>query len=82
MAVARFDAAQRQPKRGAAMAWLRSYMTPGTSYAASEVLSAAERAGHARRTVQEAAERLGIEKRRVYAHNKAGVARWEWTIGA
>lgn len=74
---------ERQPtmrksyKLPAAMAWLRSHMTPGQAYNAGEVLSAALRDGHAERTVQLASNLLHIEKREIDYGRGRGARQWE-----
>ena len=70
---------KRVGKIAAAMAFLRTYMHPGASYDAGKLIDAALAAGHARRTVQLASERLHIEK----AYRRIdGAVTWEWVIPA
>jgi hypothetical protein len=68
----------RPNKQGpAAMAWLRANVQRGQHYRAGELLRAARQAGHAERTIQAAAERLGVERR---YRGMRGVMVWSWTL--
>ena len=71
--------AERARKIKEAMAWLRTELGEG-SRSAGEMQRRGQAAGHAPRTLQEAAKRLHIHPQRVYEGGKLN--HWEWSLPA